>query len=338
MPVHARLREVRQVGVRDRDGVLERVGDRSEARAEDDPQPRGPLRDHVHAGRNSGPNDSGRSSSSVAVRRSPPAEQRWIVAVERHELAQPLAAAAARDADLGRVGDHRRLEHAGAAGGHEHADRRRLRALPLRVGRVLDVGAGVDRPVLGAQRGADVEPRVRSMGAAHRLARGRHQRVGAEQAVRVGIGEDLGDAERLLEAGDLLALGAQVRVRRRDALELDERAQPGDGVEVDADALPQQQVALLLDHDERAERRIQRCAQLAGVVDAREPVAALAGRRLIGAVVLDQGRPAGLLLAQLQAPASRTEIGVALAQHAAVLRPQLAAGRRASARDPGRAP
>ena len=36
----ARLREVRQLGVGDRDGVLERVGDRAEAGAEDDPEPR----------------------------------------------------------------------------------------------------------------------------------------------------------------------------------------------------------------------------------------------------------------------------------------------------------
>ena len=68
-----------------------------------------------------------------------------------------------------------------------------------------------------------------------------------------------------LEARDLLALGRQVRLGRRDALELDERAEPVDGVEVDAHALPQQQVALLLDHHERAERRVERRAQLVGV-------------------------------------------------------------------------
>ena len=131
------------------------------------------------------------ASSSVVVRALAARRAEVDRAVERHELAQPLAAAAARDADRVRVGDHRRLEHARAPGRDEHADRRRLRALALRVGRVLDVGAGVDRAVLGAQRGADVEARVRRVRAAHRLARGGDQRVGAEQAVAVGVGEDL---------------------------------------------------------------------------------------------------------------------------------------------------
>ena len=55
--------------------------------------------------------------------------------------------------------------------GDQRADRRRLRALALRVGGVLDVGADVDRAVLGAQRGADREVRVRRVGARRHLAR-----------------------------------------------------------------------------------------------------------------------------------------------------------------------
>src|SRR5829696_8595300 len=63
--------------------------------------------------------------------------------VERHELAQALAAAAARDARLVAVADHRRLGDLGVAGGDQRADRRRLRAPALGVGGVLDVGADV---------------------------------------------------------------------------------------------------------------------------------------------------------------------------------------------------
>ena len=67
-----------------------------------------------------------------------------------------------------------------AAGGDQRADRRRLRALPLRVGGVLDVGADVDRAVLGAQRGADRKRRVGRVGALHHRAGGRDERVGAD--------------------------------------------------------------------------------------------------------------------------------------------------------------
>ena len=66
-----------------------------------------------------------------------------------------------------------------------------------------------------------------------------------------------------LQPRDLLVLGRQVGVRRRDALELDERAESRDRVEVDADALPQQQAALLVDDHERAERGVERRAQRA---------------------------------------------------------------------------
>jgi hypothetical protein len=79
------------------------------------------------------------------------------------ELAQPLPAAAAR-------GDQRRVRVDGDLGDplrtarDERADRAGLGALALRVGGVLDVGARVDRAVIGAQRGADGERRSRPRG------------------------------------------------------------------------------------------------------------------------------------------------------------------------------
>jgi hypothetical protein len=123
----------------------------------------------------------------------------------------------------------------------------------------------------------------------------------------------------------LLVLGAEVRVGRGDALELDERAEPRDGVQMDPYALPQEQVARLVDDDERAQRRVERGAQHIGLGHRRQPVAALARVRDVGPVVLDQGRAAGLLLAQLQPPGARAEVRVALAEDAFVVRTELAA-------------
>ena len=88
-----------------------------------------------------------------------------------------------------------------------------------------------------------------------------------------------------------------------------------DGVEVDPDAaLPQQQPALLGHHGADPVARRERSAQPVGVVDGDEPVVrdALGGR--VRALVGDQRRPAGLLLAQLQPAVPDREVGVALAQ------------------------
>ena len=73
---------------------------------------------------------------------------------------------------------------------------------------------------------------------------------------------------------------------------------------------------------EHAERGLQRRFQRLRVVDRGEPVARLA--RLVGvhAVVLDQRRAAGLLLAQLQPARVHAEVRVALAEDAAVVRSQ----------------
>ena len=58
------------------------------------------------------------------------------------------------------------------AGCHHDADRRRLRALPLRIGGVLDVAAGVDAALLVEHRGADREARIRRVGHRPHAARG----------------------------------------------------------------------------------------------------------------------------------------------------------------------
>ena len=99
-----------------------------------------------HAARCSGPNESGSSSPSVTSCAGPARGRRGGSARRRAgELAQALAAAAARRAQLaaGRGDDH--LGDPAAAAGDERADRRRLGALALRVGGVLDVRARVAR-------------------------------------------------------------------------------------------------------------------------------------------------------------------------------------------------
>ena len=83
------------------------------------------------------------------------------------ELAQPLAAAAARRDDLRAAPDHRALQHAALAGGDQRGDRRGFGAKTLRVGGVLDIAAAVDAAFLVAHRGADMELRVRRIGADH---------------------------------------------------------------------------------------------------------------------------------------------------------------------------
>jgi hypothetical protein len=94
---------------------------------------------------------------------------------------------------------------------------------------------------------------------------------------------------------------------------------------VDADPLPQQQAALLVHHDQRAERGVERLVQGRAVLDGRDPVAALARLGRVGPAVLDQRGAAGLLLAQLEAAVGDAEVRVALGDHAAVLRPHVEA-------------
>ena len=117
-------------------------------------------RGRAHA-RYSGPKERGSSASSVGGLARAGRRAQVDSASRLHELAQPLAAAAAGHADLVAVADHRGLGDPRAPRGHERADRRRLGALALRVGGVLDVGADVDRAVVGPQRRADAVAGVR---------------------------------------------------------------------------------------------------------------------------------------------------------------------------------
>ena len=316
-----------------RSASVERVRDPAQAGAEDDPEP--------HVGRNSGPKERGSSSSSVAVIALAGGADMWISAPgtmnSRSRWRQPPHGHAGRLA----VGDHGDLGDALAARGDERADRGRLGALALRVGGVLDVGADVDRAVLGPQRRADAVVAVRRVGALHDLAGGVDERAAADHLVAVGVAQDAlrRDLERLGEAGDLLELVGEVGVGGRDALELDEVPEVLDLVEVDAHRLPEQQVALLLDHREHAEARLQRgAAASAASSTGIEPVARLA--RLVGVhpVVLDERGAPGLLLAQLQAALLDAEVGVALLRGRRDRARPDRARRPASARGPGRTP
>ena len=116
-------------------------------------------------------------------------------------------------------------------------------------------------------------------------------------------------------------LAAEVRVGLRDALELDEGAEAGYVVDVDAHVLVQQQAAALVDHDERAQGRVERVGQRGGVVDLGQAVAAGARVVAVGADVGDEARAgfaAAFLLAQLEPPARAPEVRVALGEHALV--------------------
>ena len=114
---HARLREARQVAVRDRHRVLERVGHGAETRAEDDPERRleagSALADDVDGGHARQELRPERERQQLAERRRAALSRRRAEVdrrVERHELAQALAAAAAGDAQRVGAGDHRRLD------------------------------------------------------------------------------------------------------------------------------------------------------------------------------------------------------------------------------------
>src|SRR5215469_3923157 len=110
---------------------------------------------------------------------------------------------------------------------------------------------------------------------------------------------------------------------RRDGLKLDERPKLLDLIAMDADVLPQQQMAALGDDpsyaDRGGERRTQRCA----VADLDDAVVALALLWFAGALELDQVRTAGLLLAELEPAACDLEVGIALRDRAVVLSPEL---------------
>jgi hypothetical protein len=98
-------------------------------------------------------------------------------AVVGREFAQLLpAAAAGRDRVVGHATHHHRL-HATPPGGHHDGQCRCLGAPALRVGRVLDVAAGVDAALFVEHRRAHGEARVGRVGVLAHRARRRHQRV-----------------------------------------------------------------------------------------------------------------------------------------------------------------
>ena len=123
----------------------------------------------------SGPKLCGSNSPSVkraAHRVRIADDDRQVVA---RELAQLLAAAAARRRQLRPDADHRGGDDARAARRHQRRQRAGFGAQALRIGRVLDVAAGVHAPLFVEQRGADLKARVRGVGTLAHLPRGCQQ-------------------------------------------------------------------------------------------------------------------------------------------------------------------
>ena len=124
-----------------------------------------------------GPNDSGSSSPSVTVRRRPSGLTEIHRRLRSGKLAQALAAAAAGADRLRPVGDHQDRRDRLLAGRDHDADGRRLGALPLRIGGVLDIAAGIEPAALAREAGAHGEARIGRMGIGARGVGGR-QHVG----------------------------------------------------------------------------------------------------------------------------------------------------------------
>ena len=210
---------------------------------------------------------------SVVVRRTRSRSARWIGASaganSRSRWRQPphgraQLGARRRDDDLGDLARRRRRRsrrsptppRTGPAG------RRRSRRWRRRSGGRRSVRTA-------APTG---KSRVGRVGAADGLAREREQlgvglrRPGRGRAARrrrsPRAAPRRGSSSTSRSCGDLLALAAQVGAGLGDRLELEEGAEPADLVEVDADGLPQQQVAALDDDDvdRRWRRRARRAA------------------------------------------------------------------------------
>src|SRR6185312_15229139 len=86
----------------------------------------------------------------------------------------------------------------------------------------------------------------------------------------------VGNGERLAQLCDEFVLASQVGVRRRDRLELNERAELLNVVEVDTNVLPQKQTTLLGHGNLDAERRGQGCEQRLRILALIDPVATFA--------------------------------------------------------------
>ena len=279
-----------------------------------------------HPGRCSGPKASGSSASERHGPALAGAVARGAPARRAGELAQPLAAAAARHAQLGARRRSRRPRRSASA------RRRRARRSPTppRTG-----PAGRRRSRRWRRRGSS-RPAARSAAPTRKREYGRvgaasspsaRRRSSSPGPPRRAAGRRRSSAaiasgsiaERLAArppAHARLAVGPPCAATPSSSTK---RPEPVHVVEVDAHALPQQQPAALVDRRRacRAPRRAPR-ASAAASAHGDEPVAALARLGGVGALVGDQLGAAGVLLAQLQPRAGprRREVGVALDEDA----------------------
>jgi hypothetical protein len=112
----------------------------------------------------------------VIVFFTPASSQRIELGSWPANSADPLPAAAAGRAERQLLGDDGDLDDLAAAA-HDHmADRRGLGTPALGIGQVLDVGAGIDAAVLGADGGTDGEFRIGRVGRPWRRGRLRRDR------------------------------------------------------------------------------------------------------------------------------------------------------------------
>ena len=304
-PATRRLREPGQLLVPDHDRVLHGVGHRAQPDPRTTPT-RGRARRGIATASSSSAsrsNDPGSSSPSVTVSDSAPGRPRYTGVVRPSELGQPLPAASARGADARPArADHGHRGDRRLAGGDQRAERRGLGALPLRVGGVLDVRAGVDRAAGRAHGGADLELRVRRVGVAHRRVGGAQQASAGRPSAGPRSRPDTSASSSIRRAARAAAPPSRARSSRstrvrQDRLELQERSQPLDLVEVDPDALPQQQLPPLRHHDRSrpARRRAPRPSRSASA-DRRQHVRALARLGRVGPAVGDQLGPLTVLI------------------------------------------
>ena len=224
------------------------------------------------------------------------------------ELRQALAAAAARRADVGVLRDHRDRRDARLAGGDHRADGRGLGALALRIGGVLDVGAGVDPAAGAAQRGADREVRVRAVRVRHRR---RARRRAAPRGCRAGVRVAAGDEVRRRRSRAPRWRSTSTRSRRRPCVRALDAPRapcrsPRPSTRRDGCARSPRAAAAAASPRPRASRGgVERLAQRSPVRHRDAQVLADARLLVVGAAVGDQLVLAGRLLAQLHRARSR---------------------------------
>ena len=207
------------------------------------------------------------------------------------ELGQPLAAAAARRDQL-RVGHDGDLGDPASAARHERADRRRLGALALRVGGVLDVArrrAG-RRPRRAARRRPGISSTARRRDPS-RCGRGRRgarsprppRAASPRSPPRPSRSPAMPRTSR--SSATFACSAARSESGGATASSSTQCPRPVDVVEVDAHVAPQQQAAPLDDLDRDAERRVERGGRRLRIGDVGEVVGGqprLAARRRAG--------------------------------------------------------